>query len=264
MNTTACRHQTRMGTALRAQCALVLREMESTFGRSVGGYTWMILEPIGGVALMSVVFTLVLYAPPLGTNFPYFFATGLLPFMLFTSVSTKTAQAIQYSRPLLSYPALTFADALIARFLLNSLTQIFVAVIVLLGIVTVYDLDIHIDWRSVGIGLSMLTAWTAAIGVVNCLVGSIFPVWMPIWSIISRPMFLLSGVLFLPEHVPEAYLSTFMANPLAHVIAQFRKGFFTTYDAVHTDPTYVLLLSGLIGGVSLLLLFRNSHRLLQS
>ncbi|MGR3617179.1 MAG: ABC transporter permease [Paracoccaceae bacterium] len=247
----------------RAILALILREMESTYGRSVGGYLWVILEPAAGIAIMSLIFGLILQAPPLGTSFPFFFATGILPFLFYTTVSTKIGQAIRFSRPLLAYPALNVADAVLARFLLNSTSQIVVMVIVLVGITGFQNLQLAIDWPELFIALAMLVSLTGAIGVLTCFLGSAFPVWTQIWAVLSRPLFILSGVLFLPENVPIAYREVFLLNPLAHVISQFRSAFYPTYHAQNVDPIYVFLLSLCIGTFGLFLLLRNSHWVLQ-
>ena len=66
--------------------ALVVREMSTKFGRSWGGYLWAIAEPLGGILLLTLAFSLALRKPPLGTNFPLFYATGIVPFFLFSNV----------------------------------------------------------------------------------------------------------------------------------------------------------------------------------
>src|SRR5690606_15198503 len=86
---------------VRTVTALMLREIATTYGRSVGGYIWAILEPVLGVALLSVLFSLALRSPGLGSNFPLFYATGFLPFAMFHDLSSKTAAAIRFSRPFL-------------------------------------------------------------------------------------------------------------------------------------------------------------------
>ena len=42
-------------SGLRVVFALIIREMSTTYGRSAGGYIWAILEPVGAIALMSLV-----------------------------------------------------------------------------------------------------------------------------------------------------------------------------------------------------------------
>ncbi len=99
----------------RAIGALILREISTTYGRSPGGYIWAVLEPAAGIALLTLVFSIGFRTPPLGASFALYYAAGILPLMMFTELSGKLAQTIQFSRALLVYPRVTFLDALIAR-----------------------------------------------------------------------------------------------------------------------------------------------------
>ena len=118
-------HSMRQST-LRAVSALILREVSTTYGRSPGGYVWAVLEPAAGIALLTLIFSVGFRSPPLGTNFALFYAAGLLPFLMYSDISGKLGQTIQFSRALLAYPRVTFLDALMARFLLNMMTQLVV------------------------------------------------------------------------------------------------------------------------------------------
>jgi len=243
--------------AFRAIGALMLREMASTYGRSPGGYVWMILEPAAGLALLSFVFGLMLRSPPLGTNFPYFFAGGLLPFTFYTTISMQISKSLNYSRPFLAYPAVTFLDALLARFLLNALTQMLVMVVVVAGIVLVYDLRPIMDWSAIFLAMAMLFALTISIGVMNCFLFGMFPLWERLWTVVNRPMFVLSGVLHIPENVPMRFRDYYMLNPIAHITSQMRKGFFATYEASYVNPTYVFIISFVLLSLGLLFLLKN-------
>ncbi len=83
--------------SLRAIGALVMREMSTTYGRSPGGYLWAIAEPVAGIALLSIVFGLIARSPPIGDNFPIFYATGFLPFGLYRELELKIAKSIRMS-----------------------------------------------------------------------------------------------------------------------------------------------------------------------
>ena len=111
-------------SSLRAIIALMLREMATTYGRSPGGYLWAVLEPAAGIGVLTAIFSFALVSPPIGTNFPMFYATGIVPFLAFIDVSNKIAQSIQFSKALLTYPRVTFIDAIMARFFLNRLVSI--------------------------------------------------------------------------------------------------------------------------------------------
>ncbi len=61
----------------RAVMALILREMATSYGRSPGGYAWAVLEPLAGIALLTVVLSVAFHAPPLGSSFALFYIFGL-------------------------------------------------------------------------------------------------------------------------------------------------------------------------------------------
>lgn len=247
---------------LRAISALVLREMSTTYGRSAGGYIWAILEPVGGVALLSIIFTYITHKPSLGTNFPYFFAGGLLAFMLYTGVSTATAAAIRFSRALLEYPAVSFIDALLARFLLNALTQILVMFIVLSGIILIFDLAPILRWPSIFLAIAMALALAAGIGMINCYLITSHPLWERAWAVLNRPLFILSGVMFIPEQLPWPARDILLINPLLHITSEMRKGLYGTYEAVHVSPLYVFGLSLVLTVFGLFLLSRHHKEIL--
>ncbi len=246
------------GTA-RAISALMLREMATTYGRSPGGYLWAVLEPIGALAILTIAFGLLLRSPSLGTNFTLFYATGYLPFALYGALAGKIAQSIRFSRPLLAYPSVTYMDAILARFMLNLLTQLTVFYIVMTGVHIVYDIHSILDVPAILLGLSMAAALGFAVGVMNCFLMSVMPVWENIWMIVNRPLFVLSAVLYIYEDLP-AFAQTYMwYNPLAHMTGVMRSGFYATYDANYVSLPYVFGIA-LVGSTVGLILLGRYHR----
>ena len=232
---------------LRTVMALILREMSTTYGRSPGGYLWAILEPAAGIALLTAIFSLGFKSPPLGTHFGIFYATGIVPFLFYNDLANKIGNAIQYSKSLLVYPSVTFVDAILARFLLNAMTQMMVAYIVLTFIIFGLGAPVSISVGRIALGFAMAMALGLGVGTLNCFLFSMYPLWRQIWSIFTRPLFFISGVLFLHESVPEPYRTWLEWNPLVHVVGAVRSGFYARYDAPYVDPVFVF-------GLSLLLL----------
>ena len=148
----------------RAIFALIVREMSTTYGRSPGGYFWAVAEPIAGIALLTFFFSLMLRAPALGSNFAYFYATGMVPFTFYVDVNAKVSLSLKFSRQLLFYPRVTFTDALIARFLLSFFTQILIFFLVFLIIIQAYDIKPTLDFKSIFIGLGMAAILGLGIG----------------------------------------------------------------------------------------------------
>jgi len=236
-------------TLWRAVGALMLREMSTTHGRVPGGYLWAVAEPLLGIALLSAIFAIGFQAPALGTSFPLFYASGLLPFLAFSDITGKLAQTLNFSRPLFAYPAVGVFDALLARFLLAVLTQIAVASLLIGGILFLSETRATPDIAVLAQAAGLLAVLSLGLGVMNCLLIGLVPLWQRIWSIGMRPMFLISGVFFTFETIPPPWRDLLWWNPLIHIVGLVRRGLYPGYDAAYVSPTYLLAL-GL--GVSLL------------
>ncbi len=251
----------RRAASLRAISALVLREMAASYGRSAGGYLWAVVEPVAGIALLSFVFSLGFQAPPLGRNFVLFHATGLMPFLIYTTISGRVATALLFSRSLLAYPAVTVVDAILARVLLNAATQLLVASLVFGGIFLAFETQSVLDPRPIAASFALIVMLALGVGTLNCWAFSRFHAWQTIWSILMRPLFLVSGVFFTLEGLPEPYRDWLWWNPLNHVVGLLRAGIYPGYGADYADPLYVLAVALLPLGLGLLLLRREARDL---
>ncbi len=239
----------------RAVGALMLREMATTHGRLPGGYLWAVAEPLFGIALLSAIFAISFHAPALGTSFALFYASGLLPFLAFSDITGKLAQALNFSRPLFAYPAVGVFDALLARFLLASLTQLAVASLLLTGILFLGETRATPDIAVLAQAAGLMAVLSLGVGMLNCLLIGLMPLWQRIWSIVMRPMFLISGVFFTFEAVPLPWRDYVWWNPLIHIVGLVRRGLYPGYDAAYASPIYLLVLGlgvSLLAGVGLL------------
>jgi len=245
--------------ALRSIAALMLREMSTRYGRTPGGYIWAVLEPLGAILILGAGFSLIIRTPPLGSSFLLFYATGFLPFNLYMQISNLVSKSINFSRPLLAYPAVSWMDAVLARFLLNGLTNLLISYLLLSGLLMATDTRTVVDIVPIISSLALTMLLGLAVGTLNCVLIGLFPTWDMIWSIAMRPLFLASGVFFTFETLPTAAQPYLWWNPLVHTIGQMRQGFYPMYNAQYVTPSYVLLLSLVILLFGLMLM-RKHHR----
>lgn len=246
---------------LRTILALMLREMSTTYGRSPGGYVWTILEPAGGIALLSLVFVvgLKIRNPGLGINFPLFYATGMLPLLLYQRGAATVSGALNFSRALLAYPGVTYIDAILARFFVNLLTHLVISYLIFGGIIVLFDTRVVLDLVPVMAGLGMAALLGLGLGCLNAYLFATFPLWDTFWGILTTPLFFLSTIFFTYESLPDTGRAVLWFNPLVHIIGILRRGFYPTYDATWASPVYVLLFA-LISLALGLLLLRRYHR----
>jgi len=245
--------------AVRTVLALILREMSTRYGRTPGGYAWAVLEPLGAILVLSLGFSLVMRTPPLGTSFILFYATGYMPFDLYQTLSNTVARAVNFSRPLLRYPAVTWLDAVLARFLLNSLTGILVTLLLLTGILMVAETRTVLDLPPMVEAMALAMLLGLGVGMLNCVLMGLFPLWEMIWSIATRPLFLASGIFFLYDTLPPLAQDILWYNPLMHITGLMRTGFYPTYTASYISHVYVVGVSLTLLAMGLILMGRY-HR----
>ncbi len=250
------------GRTHRIVAALVLREMVTTYGRSPGGWLWALLEPIAAIALLAFAFSLVFRDPPLGRDFALFYATGFLPYMVFHDISGKVAGALRFSKPLFSFGRVRLFDAIIARAILNALTHAIIGVIVLTALIILSQTDTALAPGQIASAYGLALALAVGCGVLNCYLFAAFPAWERLWNIALRPLFIVSGVIFLLEDVPAAYQPYLLANPLFHVTGIMRAGVFPTYDPNYPSPVFVLAIAAFVLVIGLLLLDAFSDEVL--
>ena len=249
----------------RTVAALILREISTTYGRSPGGYVWALADPILGIALLTTVFQGVMghTRPLIGTNFPLFYASGYLIFQMYHDIANKVATSLRFSRPLLAYPSVTFVDALIARLVLNTLTHFIVIAVVIGGIVIISRLALTMDVATVLHALGLTALFSLGLGTMNCFLFMRFPVWERAWSILSRPLFLMSGVFFTYELMPNIVRDVLWWNPILHLVGLMRRGIYGVYPADYVSESYVVALSLGLLLAGLLLIWRRYRDLLE-
>lgn len=228
---------------VRAVMALVLREMATKYGRSPGGYLWAVIEPLGGILVLGFGLSILIKNPPLGSSFLLFFATAFLPFTMYQQLTNDIGRCINFSRSLLFYPAVTWVDAVLARFVLTVLTNIVIMCILFTGLIIVTDTRSLLDISTIIESVALMALLGLSIGVLNCVLFGLFEVWMQIWAIANRPMFFISGIFFLYEDMPGALQGILWYNPLLHITGLMRRGFYSNYDASYFSVTYVVSVS---------------------
>lgn len=247
---------------LRVIGALVLREMASTYGRTPGGYLWAVAEPAAGIFLLTLIFSFAGLKPPIGSNFPMFYATGIVPFLYYMDLSGKVSQSLNFSRPLLEYPSVTFFDALAGRIITNMLSGLLVVYVIFVVLYVTADTRTDPQFYIIMNALGMATALGVGIGTMNCFMMMRFSVWNKLWAIVNKPLFIVSCIFFIFDAVPDYVQEYLWYNPLIHVVGMMRRGFYPSYTADYVSPAYVYGLSLVLFAAGFALLLRYHRDLL--
>ena len=78
------------------------------------------------------------------------------------------------------------------------------------------------------------------VGTLNCVLIGFFPTWKNVWGVVTRPLFLVSGIFYTYDSVPAAFQHVLWYNPLVHVVGMMRSGFYGVYRDEYISVPYVL------------------------
>jgi len=148
--------------------------------------------------------------------------------------------SIAFSKNLLRYPVVTWMDAMIARFTLNTLTSLLVTYILIAGLLEVTETKVIIEIPPILLALMLAAFLGLGLGAMNCALNGMLAPWPLIWSIITRPLFLASGILIMYEDLPEAAQNIIWYIPHMHISGIMRSGFYPTYTPDYVSVTYVV------------------------
>lgn len=213
--------------------------MSTRYGRSPGGYAWAFLDPIGYVAMMSALFGVVARLPATGESFPFFFATGYIAYSMYNGTAAYLSSSVAANKNLMQYPKVSPIDPFIGRAVLQAVTSTVVGIVVLWG-TRLGEKHAHaLIWTA--LFASILLAWMLAAGValINIVMFERFPLYEKMYGILTRPLFFLSGVFYVPGQLPHPFREILLSNPVTHIIILFREGFYGETVADGLDVSFL-------------------------
>ena len=244
----------RLRSQRRVIGALIIRETRTRFADAKLGYGWALIEPILHITLLSVTFAVLMHGqPPIGTQFFIFYYTGLVPYHIFVHTSSGMSHAITGNGPVLQLPPVTTFDVIAARGLLEIMTDVIVAVVLLVGFGAIGLAAMPDDLWSPSIALLVTAAFGYGCGYVNAVLTVFFRSWDRVYGQVTRVLYFISGIFYVPGMMPDWARDSLAWNPLLHAIDWFRAGFFANYQPHWLDRSYLVdfAILSLLGGFTL-------------
>ena len=261
-NTVAVLKKCTFGCALRVQLrvvgALIMREMQTRYGRNGLGYLWALLEPLVLLVLFYLGFTLLGRAQHAGMDLVPFLAAGIVTFISIRSTVGRLSSAIESNRGLLVYPHVTPLDTMIGRAILETATFI-VVFSVIIGSAWLANLSpLPSDAFGVITALSAAMCLAFSWGMVQWGLGVIWPTFDKVISALWRVLLWTSCVFYTLDDVPLQFQYYLEFNPIANVIELLRSAFFNGYISPITSYDYVIC--WIFGSLFLGLFFERTIR----
>ena len=241
---------------LRVIASLILRETRATFGTSAFGYIWAAITPTASVGLLVFLFSIIGRQPPFGSSLALFFATGILVLQFFNELSGKLTTVFDANRALLTYPIIKDVDTLIARAMLIGLTYALIMAVFYTGLIVLGLASLPTQPDQVLMAFLATFLLGAGLGSLNAVIFSLWDTWAQIEKILTRPLFFISGIFYVPSQLPVQAREILQWNPVLHLVEWFRYGYYPNYDSMILNIWYPVSI-----GTALLLLGLSGERL---
>jgi len=232
---------------------LVRRDVVARYKRSLLGVAWTMLNPVGTMIVLTIVFARVFGTPP---AYAVYVLSGLLAWNFFAQSTLSAIRQLVWGATLLKHiyvPRTVFAVTAVGTGLVN----LALSLVPLAAIVLATGLRPRLSVLFMPVAVLLLAGFALGVGLLLSTLAAYF-VDVAELSELALPLLLyLTPVIYPPEILPEPVRSVVIrANPLHCLIELFRG---PLYDGVWPDPI-VVLLGALWAGVALVagwLVFAN-------
>ncbi len=246
---------------VRVVGALVRREMRAHFGESRIGYLWAIIEPILHLASFVVILIMLLRRhAPMGNNSTLFVMTAVLPYFLYAKLANYVGGSVEANRALFNLPPVKPLDVVLARTILETATYLVVGFLLVVALVLGGVSEaVPAHPLQLAAAISVVVMFGMGFGMINVVIRVFIANWLTVFSLITSPLYLLSGIWWLPEQVPQPFRDYLLYNPLMHFVMWARVGFYRDYNPEYLDRPYAVAwaLGAFVVGLALLRLGRR-------
>jgi capsular polysaccharide transport system permease protein len=212
--------------------ALLMREALRRLFANRAAWAWLIVEPLFHAAYLTTLYTVVKLRSVGGIDTVIWLLSGLMAYFLFRRTASQVSEALAGNRSLFSYRQVKPLDTFISRALLEGALMIVLSTIVFCGA----SLLGHpfLPEAPLSVLLALLCAWLLGVGwgLLVALASDLVPELGTVIDLASRPLYLISGVVFPLSVLPPVLREWLMLNPLAHLLEQLRLGIAPHYHAV--------------------------------
>lgn len=243
--------------------ALIFRETKTRFGEQSLGILWAFGEVLMHIVVMWGLWTFLGHRSYGELSTPVFLVTGLLPFFVFRNCFNKTSDCISGNQSLLVFSQINILDFALARCILELVIYISAFVIF---IITLYFLEYDITIISTSrIIFAFINAWFLGmgIGLLYLPFKGKFKIIEALVPLIMRAFYLLSGVFFPIDRIPNFIRKYLEYNPLLHIMNYLRSGFIIDYGNFN-NITYSFQVSLFLVMIGLILMKRLRRMILNN
>jgi ABC-2 type transport system permease protein len=217
---------------------LVRRDMVARYKRSMLGIAWTMLQPLGMMIVMTIVFSQLFNRVD---GYAAYVLGGLMPWIFFSQTTTSAIQQSVWGGTLMRriyVPYTAFPAAAIGTGIVNLL----LSMIPLLAMTLIVGRPIRWTILFLPIPVILLAAFTLGVGLLLSSLAVRFPDIAEMYQIVLQAWMYLTPIVYPADILPEAIRKLQLLNPMYYLILLFRV---PIYDGVLPSLPLILAATGI-------------------
>ena len=218
--------------------SLVLREMQTRYGRENIGFLWLIGEPIIFCLGVSVMWTLIRPSHEHGIPVTAFVVTGYVPLTMWRHCVARAVKAFDSNGALMFHRQVTPLDIILARVILEVYGTIIAGLIVVVGAIILGFMEFPKNIGTMYLGLFYQILFCLACALIFASLTERSDI---LEKFVSAAMYLsipFSGAFAMVDWIPASYRWLLLWSPPVHASEMIREGQFGIQVHAHYDLFY--------------------------
>ncbi len=198
---------------------LVARDVKIKYRRSVLGVLWTLLNPLGMMIVLSVVFSNLFKFDV--ENFPLYILSGQVIFNFFSDATTSAMSSIVSSSALIKkvyVPKYLFVLSNVFSSFINLMASFTALILVMIAT----RAELHWTVLLVPIPLLLIVLFSLGIGLILAAITVKFRDIMHLYSVFITALMYLTPVIYPMSILPEWLMKVVMINPITNILVMFR------------------------------------------
>ncbi|WP_394128948.1 ABC transporter permease [Shewanella maritima] len=220
--------------------ALFVREIRTGFNDKFG-LAWAVINPVAFIFVLSFIRGRLDGGETHTLPTFFFMAFGLLFIQFFLDTLASTSGAMKKSKPLFAFRQVQPISAVLASSMFTLLVKVFVALTITL-IMYLLGMELRLDNPLLLVTVFFLLGVVGfSLGLLFAIIICFIPEMKKIQSMMTRPLFFISGVFFSLQDMPKEMWKYFDWNPILHAIELARYSAYGSYGDTGVSLSFLSL-----------------------
>lgn len=225
---------------LNVMHAVILRDLRSRYFDHGLGFLIVPLFPVAHMAMLLIIYKVVDRQAVFGDDLILFFATGLIPALMFNYVSRFMSVSLLANKGMLAFPAVKLLDIVLARSALELFGIVLAIIFTIAIMISAGSSPIPRSIQDVVLVIFIVAILAVGVGIVVSVVSAIWPFFAMFYGLFTVVIYLSAGAPIYLHSFPEVVVYYCSFNPVFHAVEWIRSAYYLGYPSFYLSRLYLL------------------------